>query len=444
MKNNFNRLSLAVAIAAAAFVSQAHAGGYQINEQSVSGQGYGHAGRSSNVNDATIVFGNPAGMSFLDRAQVTAGGTYLNVNSDIDNASATRNGMPVEGSSDGDMVPGTLIPFAFYAHPVNERLAFGFGVYAPFGSKTDYEDGFIGRNLGSYTELTVISAQPTVSYRFNEQWSVGAGLTYNRVEGELHRQVPTPVFGARPDLPGGVGPVGTQELDARIEGDDDGLGYNLGVIFQPAPETTLGLTYRSKVSYTLTGDYRSRDANGDIYVNPLTGERQDKSAKLDLDTPETINFSITQQMTDRLKLMAGASWTRWNRFDEILVTGPEGETITFEEQDYSNAWAYGLGGEYQLNPQLALRAGITLDFTPTSDEFRSARIPSDDRRVFSVGAGWTPVDNLTVDLAYSYLTERSTRVDQSRTDASDTITSTYTADYKNEAHGFGAQLTYRF
>ncbi|PWV67672.1 outer membrane protein transport protein (OMPP1/FadL/TodX) [Halomonas sp. A11-A] len=83
MKNKFNRLSLAVAIAAAAFASQAHAGGYQINEQSVSGQGYGHAGRSSNVNDATIVFGNPAGMSFLDRAQVTAGGTYLNVNTDI-------------------------------------------------------------------------------------------------------------------------------------------------------------------------------------------------------------------------------------------------------------------------------------------------------------------------------------------------------------------------
>ena len=198
------------------------------------------------------------------------------------------------------------------------------------------------------------------------------------------------------------------------------------------------------MNYNLTGDYRARDASGAIYVNPLTGEAQNKSAKLDLDTPETINFSVTQQMSDRLKLMAGASWTRWDRFDEIRVTGPQGETITFEEQDYSNAWAYALGGEYQLNPQIALRAGITLDFTPTSDEFRSARIPSDDRRIFSIGAGWTPVDSLTIDLAYSYLTERSTQVDQVRSDANDLITSTYSADYKNEAHGFGAQLTYRF
>src|SRR5690554_189620 len=183
MKNKFNRLSLAVAIAAAALASQAHAGGYQINEQSVSGQGYGHAGRSSNVNDAIIVFGNPAGMSFLDRAQVTAGGTYLNVNTSISNVQASQSGpgiqagtggltdtLPVTGSNDGDMVPGTFVPFAFYAHPVNERLAFGFGVYAPFGSKTDYESGFQGRNQGNYTEVTVMTAQPTVSYRFNEQW----------------------------------------------------------------------------------------------------------------------------------------------------------------------------------------------------------------------------------------------------------------------------------
>src|SRR5690554_6926743 len=324
MQNKFNKITWAVAIAAAAFASQANAGGYQINEQSVSGQGYGHAGRSSNVNDASIVFGNPAGMSFLDRAQVTVGGTYLNVNTDIRNVESERTGVvtaggnPIGGTSgsvsgtyDGDMVPGTFIPFAFYAHPVSERLAFGFGVYAPFGSKTDYEDSFVGRNLGNYTELTVMSAQPTVSYRFNEQWSIGAGVTYNRVDGELHRQVANPFNPVDPSA----------DLDARIEGDDEGWGYNLGVMFQPTPETTLGLTYRSKVSYTLTGDYRATDPSG--LVNAIAPERLERDAKLDLTTPETVNFSVTQQMTDRLKLMAGASWSRWSRFDQIRVRSEE-------------------------------------------------------------------------------------------------------------------------
>ncbi len=433
MKNKFNRLTLVAAVAAAAFASQAHAGGYQINEQSVSGQGYGHAGRSSNVNDATIVFGNPAGMSFLDRAQVSVGGTYLDVSTDLDNTTYTAT-VPGTGgdTAEGDMVPGTLVPYAFYAHPVNEKLAFGFGVYAPFGSKTDYEDSFAGRTFGTLTEVKVMSAQPTVSYRFNDQWSVGAGVSYNRVDGKLYRNAP-----AAPGV----------ELDSRVEGDDEAWGYNLGIIYQPIPETTLGLTYRSKVEYTLEGDFKATGPDGSVASRPVETPMgtvmvplQD-SASLDLTTPETVNFSVTQEMTDRLKLMFGASWARWSRFDQILVEGENLGEITNEPQNYSNAWAFAVGGEYQLNPQWALRAGLSIDNTPTNDIDRSVRIPSDDRRIFSVGAGWTPVDNMTVDLAYSYLSERGTFVEQG--DPTD-LRGQFRTDYKNEAHGFGAQLTYRF
>lgn len=448
MHNNFKKLTLVAAVAAVAFASQANAGGYQINEQSVSGQGYGHAGRSSNVHDATIVYGNPAGMSFLDRAQITAGGTFLSVDTDISNVSASQSSpaflpatggltdtLPVTGTNDGDMVPGTLIPFAFYAHPVNEQLAFGFGVYAPFGSKTEYEDSFQGRNQGNYTEVRVVTAQPTVSYRFNEQWSVGAGITYNQVEGELRRQVPVAT------------PLGLSEVDSRVEGDDEAWGYNLGIIYQPVPETTLGLTYRSKVDFNLEGNFT---ANSPVLDQLGIGTVTDTAA-LDLTTPETVNFSLTQQMSDNLKLMFGASWARWSRFDQILVTGDERGQITNEQQNYSNAWAFSTGGEYQLTPTLALRAGVTLDFTPTQDATRSVRIPSDDRRIFSIGAGWSPTPDLTLDVAYSYLTERSTQVDQTKTDSftvagqqTPPITSNYSAGYKNQAHGIGAQLTYRF
>ncbi|MBF7052771.1 outer membrane protein transport protein [Halomonas sp. KAO] len=450
MKNKFNRLTLAAAVTAAAFTSQAQAGGFQLNEQSVSGQGYGHAGRSSNVQDATIVFGNPAGMSFLDRAQLSAGATYLVVNNDISNVTATRNvdsgvamgGMPngtqvpagpIPGGNEGDMVGNKAIPFAFYAHPVNDRLAFGFGVYAPFGSKTDYEDDFQGRYFGNYTEVTVVSAQPTVSYRFNEQWSIGAGITYNQVEGELRRQIPSVQS---------YDPAG--DVDARVDGDDEAWGYNIGVMYQPVPETTLGLTYRSEVEYELEGDFKATDPMGNVV-------RSD-NAYLDLTTPETVNFSVTQQMTDRLKLMFGASWSRWSKFQEIRVTGDTIPEITNETQNYSNAWAFAVGGEYQLNPQWVLRAGLSLDETPSNDEHRSVRIPSDDRRIFSLGAGWTPTEALTIDFAYSYLTEHTTRIEQTRADhlaspATGGVPvggATYAADYKNEAHGFGAQLTYRF
>ena len=204
MHNKINKLTIAIAAASAALVSsQAMAGAFQLNEQSVSGQGSAFAGRTSNVSDATIVFGNPAGMSFLDRAQLSAGATYLDVNTDIKNASGAQ---PVlnpstgalgltstAGSNDGDMVPGTAVPFGYYVHPLNDRMAFGFGVYAPFGQITDYESGFQGRYFGNRTEIQVITAQPTLSYRFNDQFSVGVGVTYNMMEGQLDARTPNPL-----------------------------------------------------------------------------------------------------------------------------------------------------------------------------------------------------------------------------------------------------------
>lgn len=116
-----------LATVATAYAGGVHAGAFQLNEQSVSTQGTSFAGRASNANDASTVFGNPAGMSFLDRAQITGGVTYLDVNTDIDVASANDAlGRPVSGGDDGDMVPGAAVPSFYYVQPMNDRVALGF------------------------------------------------------------------------------------------------------------------------------------------------------------------------------------------------------------------------------------------------------------------------------------------------------------------------------
>lgn len=62
-------LGLAVVLAS----SNVFASGFALNEQSISGMGSGFAGRSSAAEDASTVFGNPAGMSRLKREQVSLG-----------------------------------------------------------------------------------------------------------------------------------------------------------------------------------------------------------------------------------------------------------------------------------------------------------------------------------------------------------------------------------
>ncbi|MED5499706.1 OmpP1/FadL family transporter [Salinicola salarius] len=420
MMIRYHRLSLAVALASAAVSGQALAGAFQLQEQSVSGQGTSWAGRASNVQDATIVFGNPAGMSFLDRAQLTAGTHYIDASSDISNDTATTLGARSGGSTDGDMIPQKAIPFGYYVQPINDRWSFGLGVYAPFGLITDYNDDFKGRYFGNYSDVEVITAQPTLSYRFNDKFSVGVGITYNSINGELEQKTPSLTAP-------GVSPDGT----VNVDGDDEAWGYNIGLIYRPIESTTLGLTYRSKVDYTLDGDI--------TVSNLIVPGDVKRDASLDITLPETIDFSITHEFNDRWTMMAAATYIRWSRFDELNV---ENDLLPVsEQQDYEDAWQYALGLSYRVNAQWLLRTGIAYDESPISDSTRTVRVPSADRTLFSLGAGWTPTPDLTIDVAYTYIQEADAEVNQTSEQFPGT---TYSADYDNSLNLFGLQATYRF
>lgn len=421
MSYRYHRLSLAVALAGIAASGQAMAGGFQLNEQSVSAQGTSDAGRASNVQDATIVYGNPAGMSFIDRAQVSAGVHYLDASTNVkDSSGTTAFGTPISGDDGDDMVPGKAIPFGFYVQPIDERWSFGFGVYAPYGLITDYDDDFKGRYYGNYSKVEVITAQPTLSYRFNDKLSVGFGVTYNHIKGELENKTP------------GLTGDGT----INIKGDDDAWGYIAGIIYRPVESTTLGLTYRSKVDYDLDGDVKFND----VASLPVSYLKTD--ASLGITLPETIEFSVTHALDERWKIMAGLTYIRWSRFDELNVENDVTEIS--EKQNYKDAWQYAVGLSYQASPEWILRTGLALDKSPIRDSDRTVRVPSSDRTLFSVGAGWTPIPNLTLDVAYTRLWEDSAPVDQGAVGDPSEPRGRYTGDYDNNANIFGAQLTYRF
>lgn len=415
-------LSLAVMMAS----TQVFASGFAINEQSISGMGTGFAGRSSIADDASTIFGNPAGMSRLKREQVTGGIALLDAHTDISDVSASH-----PGSSKGDMVPFIGVPMGYYVKPIDDHWTFGLGMYAPFGLVTDYESGFAGRYFGSKSDVKVMTLQPTVSYAFNDQVSIGFGPTINRITGALESALS--VTPAAANIPDGK---------VKIKGDDVALGYNVGILVQATDSTRVGLTYHSKVKYKLEGDTKVNYG-----VLGLIGQKasQKYDASLSLETPESVDFSVTHALDDQWTLYAGSTWTRWSRLKEITVensgvpgalAGQFGE-IT-EEQNWHDTWAHAIGASYQLNKQWVLRTGLSFDQAPTNNTNRSPRIPTGDRKILSIGAGWSPTDDLTIDVAYSYLREESVRVDDNNGRQS------YKAKYENSANGFGVGATYRF
>ena len=423
-----NKAVLAAAIAAAS--TQAMANGLALNEQSASSAGSAYAGRASTAANASTLFGNPAGMSRLERAEVSGGLAFIDASTDISDAEGQlAPGLPVSGTNDGDMVPFSTIPFGYYVTPISDKLHAGIGVYAPFGVESDYENGWQGRYEGVTSMVQVVTIQPTVSYAFNDRVSVGFGPTINHISGELTSNVPAAAF--NPAL------AAMSDADVEIEGDDIAYGYNLGVLFGITDRLDWGLTYHSKVDYSLEGD--TTISGTPAPVAPAIDGKYD--AELDITMPESVDTSFRFQATDALALYAGATFTRWSRLEGIEVENSGVNamfqssfgTIT-EELEWEDTWSFAVGGAYQLNPKWVIRAGYAFDESPTNDQHRTVRIPVSDRDIYTLGAGWNVSDDLTLDAAYAYIDEEKGEVNQD----------TYSADFENSAHGLALQATYRF
>jgi len=393
--------------------------GFSLNEQSVSGLGQAFAGRASDAIDATTIYGNPAGMSRLDATEISGGLSVIKASSDIRHASGT-----FPGSNRGDMVPTVTVPFLYYAQRIDSHWHAGFGVYSPFGLITDYERGFQGRYFGVKSAVKTITAQPTVSYHFDKHWSLGGGITYNHIEGELTRDNPNPVNLASP-------------IGSKVRGSDSAWGYNIGVLFEFDENTRAGLTYHSKVDYTLEG--RTYISDHPLLGNPVY------RASLDLTVPDLIDFSVTHPLAEHWLLHAGVTRTGWSSFSRLKVVNkgaPAALAQTVEEEKWDDTWSYALGVSYQLNPQWLLRAGVARDQSPIPNSRRTVRIPSDDRTIYAFGATWSPTPSLSVDLAYAYLHEPRNNVDQT-TEIAPGNSIYYSAQYQNTAQALAVQLNWK-
>ncbi|MNZ97853.1 47 kDa outer membrane protein precursor [compost metagenome] len=275
------------------------------------------------------------------------------------------------------------------------------------------------RYLADKTSLKLINIQPTLSYQINDDLSVGAGLIASYARATLGSRLPI--------------------TDGSIEakGDDWGYGYNIGVLYQLAPHTRVGLTYHSKVKYDLNTETKVRN------LFPLLGPANANiDGSLKATTPESVEFSVTHELDSRWTLYTGAIWTRWSRWPAITIENSNSPTPLFDiiSQDlkWHDSWGYTLGASYQVSPQWVLRAGVALDDSPAG-RTENARLPVADRKIFSVGAGWRASENLTVDVAYSYLRQGEFTLTQQ-----DDTGNRFQADYKVAAHGLGLQLNYQF
>ena len=371
-------------------VTGAQAAGFQLIEQSASGMGNAFAGGAAVAEDASTIYFNPAGMTYINGTQAVGALHLINPNVEFnDKGSVKATGFPPKGDEGPNAGNLAFVPNFYLMTEITPSVKVGVGVNAPFGLKTEYGDKWIGRFQADKSEVKTININPAIAFKVNDQLSLGFGLSAMYAEATLTRQ---------------VNRVLAAERDVEIKGDDWGFGFNLGAIFQATADTRFGVAYRSKVEQHLDGKAK--------FSAPLSAGNT--GVKADLTLPENFSVSAFSRLNDKLDLMGDITWTRWSQFKELKIVRDNGTTLALTPENWDNTMRYSVGMSYHYSEAIKLRAGVAYDEEAISDEFRTARIPGNDRKWLSLGAGWqvTPASKLDVGYSHLFISDASIDDDQ--------------------------------
>ncbi|PMG25759.1 OmpP1/FadL family transporter [Vibrio splendidus] len=346
--------------ATAIFTSlNAFASGLFLQEAVVANAGTTGAGDGVYTRSAAAMWTNPATMSHMGESKTTINTMAFD--------------LEMQYQDNGDKQDGkahSVMPSfgAFHAHQVTDKLHLGIALGAVGGSSLDYGSEWAGAALLEDITLTAMQVNPSLSYKLNDQWSVGAGVQFS--------------WAAFQQSTSGVaGFTAKQDTDWAY-------GYNFGVMYTPTDKLKLGASYRSKLEHE--------------FNNELSGSAFN-SLSTDLALPEIVDLSASYALNSQLDLLASIQFHRWSEWDETVldfgVTDRDGIPI---KRDWDDVWKFAVGADYQLNSDWRLKAGFSYETSPQDDpSMQWVDLPVGEQYRYSVGAS-TYWDDILIDVFYEY------------------------------------------
>ncbi len=420
-RRRFRFLRAILVASVAAFASQhvAHAGGLFLYEMATPDLGTASAGRAALAEDASTAFGNPAGMTRLDRSQMLVGlqGGYGISEFDKDSSTTVPGG---NGGNALGFIPGAGSYFVYSATP---DLKFGLTLGSDFGLSARYQSNWSGRYYALQEEILTLGAFPTAAYRINDWLSVGVGAQI--------------IYGRLNSKTGVNDPLGGGNASIDISDDDIGYGGMAGVLIEPIEGTRIGVTYISQVKL----DFKDRPKTNNL--GPVLNDVLSGGSKVDLGLkiPNQVMLSGYHDLNDKVALVGNVVWQQWSEFGkpDVEVTSTTSKDVT-ANLDYDDTWGFALGTRYRFLPDWLWMFGVAFDTSPITNSNRGPALPLDQQIRVGTGVQYALSDRMTIGCAYEYLNMGKADVDQSRPLAG-TLSGNYST---NEIHWFNATLSWTF
>ncbi len=395
----------------------ASAQGFQVNLQGQVQQGMASAGTAL-MQDASSLFFNPGGASFVNRNEISIGTTFTIAKG----AFLEHNTFETAKTTSPVSTPFTA--YGLFQIKDSSRLKLGLAVYTPFGSTVQWEDGWTGRFALTRLRLLSIFVQPTVSYRITDKIGIGAGFVYSY--GSVNLQRDLPVTQGTTENSDGYGRV-------ELDGTGQGFGYNVGIYVEPIPQLSIGLTYRSQVNMKLNSGTATFSVPTSLEENFPDG---DFVSELPLPQVATLGFGV--HPNSKLDLALDINYVGWKAYDTLAfdyANNTESLVDTKSARLYENIFAFRLGGQYALSKSLRIRAGVGYGISPVQDGYVTPETPDANRFNYTLGLGYNFGDHFTTDISMLYTT--ATREDTN-------LETNLSGTFKVHVFAPGISINYKF
>lgn len=424
MKKSNRLMRACVAAAVAGWSAGAQPAGFALTEQNASGLGNAYAGQAAAAENASTIYYNPAGMTRLPGAQISGSINAIRPSVTFTDSGASRSPLglgtpaPAGGGNGGDAGGWNYVPDAYFSYQLGSSVWAGVGLSVPFGLKTQYDANFIGRFQSQKTELKTYDINPSIAWKVNDTFSVGAGASYQHANLKLDRSFSKVL----------------SEAAETVDLSDSQWGWNVGVMINPLPDTQIGLSYRSGMGYQLSGT---------VQIAGTAGFPTGATANIRM--PSMTSIALSQKLSDQWQLLADATYTHWSSIQAVplvLASGAVADTLNLQFRD---GWRVGIGTNYKWTPDFTLKLGVAYDQTPVTDPFRTTSVPDNDRTWLAIGGKWAATKQFTVDFGYAHLWVKNSSINQLRgTAAAAGQQGNVIGGYSNSVDIVSAQLTYSF
>ncbi|MGA3268645.1 MAG: outer membrane protein transport protein [Verrucomicrobiota bacterium] len=370
-QNKQSRLFATVLAAAAAI--NASASGFRLADQDAFATGRGEAFVATADNPSAIYY-NPAGLTQLSGNNLRGGiyGIYLDPGYHPPSTAANA------GQTYYDQNNLAAVPQFFYSSTLkNLPVSFGLGVYAPFGGNISWPQDTGFRTAATDGSLTYLTINPAVAVKPLPGLSLGAGLMLNYVDMDFEQGLRIYQFSLPPNF-----------NFYKFTGDGWSFGYNLGLLWQPIRQISLGATFRSSARVNLDGHSEFAQPSAGISDTSLP-------AQMALVFPWDVVGGLSYRPTTNWNAEFDADYTDWSSFGTTTIYQEgnftlAGPGVTQNPQvnfDWQGSWMFECGVTRYFPRGWHASAGYVFSENSVPNAYYTPLAADLDRHFISAGVG---------------------------------------------------------